>query len=250
MVELQARAVTSSALLSIKSALDSTESPEDFLAEVDAILGQSSSVLELPFETERPDPLEVETAGGVARDVTNGPLVYEFLGSLDPANASDTRLWTYLAFVTYRDYMERRWALDSVKNWKQRVDSRWLMLNASRGKLVRHGIARLWWVSSLTYDPKCEQPLSKATGDPFAYTRAVLQNEDRVLGLFDREVGALGQVVRAVLEYAAVAGGRATGTHIRALMKELTLVYGYRDLAALEPRVLAEVVEESAAMGQ
>jgi hypothetical protein len=168
MADLQARAVTYAALVSMKAALDKADSPADFYAEVDAILAQPSNVLELPFDTEQPDPLDAGGVSATGRDVDNAPLVYEFLGPIDRANASDRRLWTYLAFVTYRDYMEKRWPLDSSAGWKRRVETRWLMLNATRGRLVRHGIARLWWIASLTYDPKCQHALSKATGDPFA----------------------------------------------------------------------------------
>ena len=53
--------------------------------------------------------------------------MYEYLGVMDPANASDRRLWTYLAFATYRDYMEARWPLAEVRNWKNRAETRWLM---------------------------------------------------------------------------------------------------------------------------
>jgi hypothetical protein len=246
MSDKRGRALTYAALISIKAALNEAQSPADFLAEADAILAKPASLLELPFDTDEPEPLDPGGENQSGRDVDNAPRVYEFLGELDRANASDRRLWTYLAFVTYREYMTARWPLDGVKNWKNRVETRWLMLNATRGRLVRHGVSRLWWIASLTYDPHLEHSLTKASGDRFAYTRAALRNEDRVLGLFDREAGALPGLVRTVLEHASVGGARATDDHLRALMKELTLVYGYRDLAALDADTLATLVSESA----
>jgi hypothetical protein len=246
MSDRRGRAVTYAALNSIRTALEEADSPADFLAEADAILARPANLLELPFDTDEPDPLDPGEERALGRDVENAPLVHEFLGQLDRANASDRRLWTYLAFVTYRDYMESRWPLQGSGNWKGRVESRWLMLNATRGRLVRHGISRLWWIASLTYDPRLEHPLSRASGDGFAYTRAALRNEDRVLGLFDREAGALPTLVRSVLEHASVGGSRATDDHLRSLMKELTLVYGYRDLGALDAETLRLLVVESA----
>lgn len=246
MQENPARALTFEALVKLKAALDTAESPDDFLASADAIIKDPKNLLTLPFDTGNPDPLDPGSAGDTGRDVDNAPQVYEFLGALDRSNASDRRLWTYLTFVVYRDYMEKRWPLAEVRNWKSRVQDRWLMLNASRGKLVRNGISRLWWVTSLTYDPKCKHALSKVSGDPFAYTRQVFRNEDRVNSLFDREAGALPVLVRSVLEHASQGGAYGTDKHLAGLMKELTLVYGYRDIAFLDSDDLRTLIAESA----
>lgn len=241
------RALKYAALVQLKGALDSSQTPADFLAEADRIVGDAANLLELPFDTGSPEALDPGSPGSKGRDVENAPLVYEYLGALDRANASDRRVWTYLALSTYRDYMEKRWPLREDENWKSRVETRWLMLNATRGKIVRHGIARLWWVASLTYDPKGEHALSvAAAGDRFAYTREVLKNEDRVNALFDREAGALSTVVRTVLEHAAASPSRESDKYMRALMKELTLVYGYRDLGALDSTIMTQLVADSA----
>lgn len=245
MNDKQARALTHAALVALKEALNQAENPDDFLAEADAIVKNPENVLPLPFDSGTPDGLEPGSSGDSGRDVENAPLVYEFLGALDRSNASDRRLWTYLAFSTYRDYMDKRWPLSEVRNWKSRVTDRWLMPNATRGKLVRHGIARLWWVASLTYDPKCEHLLSQ-TSDSFAYTREVFRNEDRINSLFDREIGANPSIVRSVLEYAAQGGINGTDKHLAALMKELTLVYGYRDIGVLDALTTRTLIAESA----
>lgn len=244
----RAYALTYQAVIELKSALEAAESPDDFLAEADNIIARPESRLELPVDQGSPEPLEAGSKGDTGRDAENAPLVYEYLGALDRANAADRRLWTYLAFSTYRDYMEKRWPLQEVRNWKGRVRDRWLMLNVSRGPLIRHGISRLWWVASLTYDVKMQHPLSKEADDPFAYTREAFRNEDRLNALFDREAGALPELVRTVLEHAAQGGGYATDGHIRVLMREVTLVYGYRDIAFLDRENIRSLVAESAPM--
>ena len=193
----------------------------------------------------RPSPiLFVRRRTGEGPDAANGPAVFEYIGVLDPSNASDPRLWTFLAFSTYRSYMEERWPLVAGANWKNRVQDRWLLRVATRGRLVRHGIARLWWITNLTYDAKREYPLSKVDGDPYAYTRAVFGNEDRLLALFDREAGGSSSVVRAVLEHVGRDAAYGRGSHVRALMKELTLVMGFRDLGVLSESDLDELIEE------
>ncbi|MGM0930069.1 MAG: DUF6339 family protein [Actinomycetota bacterium] len=241
-----ARALTHQALFELKSALDIAPSADDFLTDADSTITRPENQLELHLDMRTADPLDAGSIGGTGRDIENAPAVYEYLGALDRANACDRRLWTYLSFATYRDYMEKRWPLTDAENWRSRVEDRWLMLSNSRGRLVRHGISRLWWVAALTYDPRKEHPLSRASGDPFAYTREVFKNEDRLNALFDREAGALPELVRCVLEHAARGGAYAKESHIRALMKELTLVYGYRDLGSLDRRTVRGVVAESA----
>lgn len=246
MDDKRAYALTYQALIELKSALDAADSPADFLAEADSIVCRPENLLALPVDLGAPELMYAGIAGDAGRDVENAPLVYEYLGALDRANASDRRLWTYLAFSTYREYMEERWPLEDLRSWKGRVQDRWLMRNAIRGRLVRHGISRLWWVASLTYDPKTEHVLSRSSGDPFAYTREVFRNEDRLNAIFDREAGALPELVRVVLEHASQGGVYATDDHIRVLMKEVTLVHGYRDIASLDGETIRSLVAESA----
>lgn len=242
MTSLRARALNADSLVSLRTTLDQADFPADFLAEADGVIEDPQNLLELPFDTGEPSPLVPGADRDSGRDVENGPAVYEHLGAMDKANASDERLWTYLALATYRPYMSARWPLKPDSNWKRRAEARWIMGPVHRGSLVRHGIARLWWVTSLTYDPTCRYRLSAADNDPFAYTRAVLQNEDRINALFDREVGAVAPLVRCVIEHAIDNPSWATDNHIRAVMKEMTLIYGYRDLAALSEQQLRDLV--------
>ena len=119
------------------------------------------------------------------------------------------------------------------------------MLNATRGTLVRHGVARLWWVAARP-TIQARAPISQATDDAFAYTRAVLRNEDRVNALFDREAGAIPALVRQVLEHIDAAPGRGADSYMRDLMKEVTLVYGYRDIGSLDDQQIRAVVDAAA----
>ncbi len=130
-------------------------------------------------------------------------------------------------------------------NWKKPGSGdRWLLRGTTRGRLIRHGIARLWWVTDLTRDAKCEHPLSKVKDDEYAYTSAVFQNEDRINALFDREAGAISSVVRSVLEHVGKEATYERDNHVRALMKELTLVMGFRDLGLLRSTDLDGLIEE------
>jgi hypothetical protein len=240
----EAAALTETALTALNDALAQAPTSLDFLAQADAILEKPENRLLLPYNLGEPDPIR-PTAGVAGVDAANGPAVFDYVGALDPSNASDPRLWTFMAFSTYRAYMEERWPLATEsKNWKNRAQNRWLLRGRTRGRLVRHGIARLWWVTNLTYDPKCDYPLSEVDGDQYAYTRAVFRNEDRINALFDREAGAIPSVVRAVLEHAGKNDTYGRDNHVRAVMKELTLVMGFRDLGVLSAIDLDELIEE------
>jgi hypothetical protein len=240
---ISAAAYTEAALIAVGDALTESTNPEDFLAWVDAISGKPENVLSLPYDLGPPEPLG-PAKGGAGLDAANGPAVFEYIGALDASNASDPRLWTFMAFNSYRPYMEARWPLIGWVNWKSRAQNRWLLRGTTRGRLVRHGIARLWWVTNLTYDAGRKYALSKADADPYAYARAVFRNEDRINALFDREAGAIVSVTRAVLEHAAQNSVFAKDNHVRAVMKELTLILGFRDLGLLDADALAQLIEE------
>lgn len=238
-----AAALTDTALIALNDALAQAASPSDFFAQADAIIENPENRLSLPYDLGEPEPIRPAT-GATGVDATNGPTVFEYIGALDPSNASDPRLWTFMAFGTYRDYMKERWPLVAESNWKNRARDRWLLRGATRGRLVRHGISRLWWVTNLTYDAKCMYPLSQIDGDRYAYTRAVFRNEDRINALFDREAGAISSVMRSVLEHVGKNAMYGRDNHLRAVMKELTLVMGFRDLGVLGTTDLDKLIEE------
>lgn len=245
MTHTDSAALTEAALVAMDDGLREAATPEDFLAQADAILDKAENVLPWPTDLGEPDPLHWST-GGTGFEANNGPAVYEYIGALDPSNAADPRLWTFLAFSTYRPYMDQRWPLSAESpSWKRRVRDRWLLKGpATRGKLVRHGIARLWWITDLTYDHDLQYPLSRAADDPYAYTRVALRNEDRILAIFDREAGGYPPLVRAVLEHIAGDTAYETGNHSRDLLKDLTLVLGFRDLGLPSRAELNELIEE------
>lgn len=244
----EAKAFTESAVLDLFAALKSADTPEQFLSQCDAILANHNNLLALPVNLGIPDMPSIQ--GTRAVDVGNAPLVHEYLGELKPADAADARLWNFLALGTYRSYMEKRWPLvvtgSDIQKWKGRVRDRWILPlgSVTRGKLVRHGISRLWWVAHLTYSPNTSQGRTK--DDAYAYTREVFQSEDRLNAIFDREVGAFPSVRLAVLEHAANLGALATDKHIQRVMQYLKLVHGYRDFGVMERADIEGLIELAA----
>lgn len=106
-------------------------------------------------------------SGGPETDFQNAKIVFEaFKNKLNPVQASDLRLWAYLAHVQHWEYMSHRWKIDipdeeddegSEERKKSprekmidRVKTRYFF-GDSRGKaFVRQGIARLYWSACFT----------------------------------------------------------------------------------------------------
>ena len=130
--------------------------------------------------------------GGPEYDFQNARIIYEaYKGKINPVQASDLRLWAYLAHAQHWDYMCKRWriddpeeddeaqeeqnALDKVIN---RISTRYFF-GTSRGKaFVRQGIARLFWGAYLSYD--------ESNTNPYEYTEYFFNKQDIFSSITER----------------------------------------------------------------
>lgn len=132
--------------------------------------------------------------GGPESDFQNAKIIFEaYKEKLNPVQASDLRLWSYLAHVEHWDYMCNRWKIDIPDEDEEesegdqksaqdktisRVSTRYFF-GASRGKsFVRQGIARLFWSAYLTYDENNE--------DPYEYTEFFFNKQDIFSSITER----------------------------------------------------------------
>lgn len=134
--------------------------------------------------------------GGPETDFQNAKIVFEaFNGKLNPVQASDLRLWAYLAHAQHWDYMCNRWKVnvpdededpdDGKKSPREkaleRVKNRYFF-NYGLGKdYVRQGIARLYWSVYLTYDEGNE--------NPYEYTELLFTKQDVLVNIGERSYG-------------------------------------------------------------
>lgn len=225
-----AKLLRQEAVIEIGREMDESTSAHDFLDRASAIANSAANQLLLPFDV---GPLPDLSAKGdrAAFEPANAIGLYASLGAMPKVAAADGRLWAYLAFGPLRPYMEARWALNAERNWKRRVEDRWLLKAPTTGALIRHGLARLWWLADLTYDPTLRQRASFAHQDEWQYLRIALSNEDRVMAIFDRSTGAMRELRFALLDRCVEVGDRANEDWLRGLMKEMTLANGYSDLS-------------------
>ena len=231
------RVFTNDAIGNIQVDLGEAGTAEEFLAKVGERAADPGQTLPSTFSIQLARPLGTHT-----NESANAIAIYEALPDLDPVNASDPRLWDYLAFTMCRTYMERRWPIESGKNWRGRVKDRWFFLHPSRGVLIRHGIARLWWIASLTYDQDCSHRLSSQNGDRYAYTRWVLENEDRVISIFDRRLGSDPNLRFALLDAMQDSTRKSNSAAIRDAARQVRLQQSYRQFNAIRQDELEKTV--------
>lgn len=233
-----AKQFTREAAALILTKLEAAETPSDFLAQIDdlssnpdCLLHRESIDLEKPLSIGRPDS-------------SNAEILFEAVGQIDRDNAAMPGLWTYMAFNTCRQYMNDRWPLDGVRNWKNRVKDRWILpVTPSRGRLIRHGISRLWWASELTYDGSLAHALSKANNDQYAYTKWVFSVENRIIQLFDRSVGENSAVLWAVMDSMQHGDDSGSSDAIADVGRDVLLEMSTRQLGLLSETELMSVVD-------
>lgn len=144
---------------------------------------------------------DVELAnGGPQDDFKNAQNLFEaFKGKLNPVQASDLRLWAYLAHDVYWEYMRKRWSIEVADDGDENAENKLVsrigtryFFKASKGKAyVRQGIARLYWAAYLTYDEKRE--------DPYELTRFFLSKQDLFLASTERALARNKIVLMAAL---------------------------------------------------
>lgn len=126
--------------------------------------------------------------------------LHRALSSLSRVEASDSRLWNALSLTSYREYVEGRWR-DRESTLDTWVSRRILPTEVkSMRPLTRHALTRLWWTAQILHDPYLIMPLSKETGDPYAYTELAFTHEDLRAGVMERNYWGLGGFPLLLLE--------------------------------------------------
>ncbi len=168
------------------------------------------------FDTEIEVPDYQLIIGGPETDFQNAKIIYEaFSQSINPVQASDLRLWAYLAHIQHWDYMNTRWKIDTPDEedeeaedaqWEEQGEEKKTSANkildrigyryffkASRGKaFVRQGISRLFWSAYLTYDADNE--------NPYEYTEYFFSKQDIFTSITERSYARNKILVLAALK--------------------------------------------------
>ena len=217
-------------------------------------------------------PLRIEVGEEVpvliperSADADNASALHSYLSNLDETQASDKRLWAYLAHGPFRDYVQNRWKLpvaldelnvsqDSKKRVSDSILLHWFINGNDSRALKRHSLARLWWAAHLTVAPweKSEEFESLREDDRYVYTKFLLANETLYTEVLERTIGSNRHILIALLHYFRQNPEQISRVYLRPIMKELILISGvkrvslmsYDDIYELASNVSAEVIAQ------
>lgn len=137
-------------------------------------------------EIQKPENLiliNTDNASKSAEDCENAKRLYTAYKNLTPLQASDERLWIYLAHVDHFQYMSKRWPgirKEETKDKSDYIHKHWFITSPNQSNLLRHGVSGLWWAAHLSYDENFYQ-------NPFHLTEILFKNIDfatRTLGTY------------------------------------------------------------------
>ncbi len=130
-------------------------------------------------------------------DKENSRLIHAAYSHLTPLQASDIRLWTYLAHADLYPYMCKRWPAvrnGSATNGGKYILDHWFISTPSQPNLLRHGLAGLWWAAYLSHDAN--------RADPYELTDILYRQLDlatRTLGTY--KLARYRPAVHGILEF-------------------------------------------------
>lgn len=171
-------------------------------------------------------------------DFENAKIIHEAYKSLTPMQATDIRLWTYLAHVSFWKYMKRRFPIERQPNKKlgSYILEHWFIDGLSPQNFIRHGIALLWWGARLTYDPERK--------NPYELTQELFSMLDYTRTLIPGIQGRNQNFSRALLEF--VSGNDTLFSQykegrVRLLMRKLNYLGGYKVLPSLKKEEIKKI---------
>lgn len=123
--------------------------------------------------------------------------IFEAFKKLEPIQASDERLWVYLAHADFYPYMVKRWNAvrkGTAKEEKEYILEHWFLKSSSQGSLLRNWLSSLWWGVYLSFD--------ESRSDKYELTRLFFRQLDFVTRTMGAEkFGRHKEAVIGILEF-------------------------------------------------
>lgn len=158
-------------------------------------------------------------------DYKNAIAIYEALPGLSYAQASDTRLWTYLTHGPFFDYVQYRYPLKVNSSHNERalyVQRHWFINPINWYNFIRsNAISRLWWMVALSIDPVVE--------DKYHLTKELFSMQDYSSHLLTYPLGRSINFRHAVLEFISIRPAlfaNAKEAKVRFIMRTVSLEAG------------------------
>ena len=171
-------------------------------------------------------------------DFENARIIFETYKNLTPTQATDVRMWTYLAHTYLWDYMKKRFPIEKqpLKKRGEYILEHWFIDGVSPRNLVRHGVSLLWWGAYLTYD--------SGRKDPYELTRELFSMLDYTRTLIPGTQGRNKNFSHALLEFVCENGNlfaQYKEGRVRFLMTRANYLGGYKVLPDLSKKEIKEI---------
>lgn len=163
-------------------------------------------------------------------DFENAKIIFETYKNMTPVQATDVRIWTYLAHVSYWPYMQKRRPVEKQPENKRvrYVLRHWFIETLNSENLMRHDIALLWWAAYLTYDADRENSyeLTEELFSMLDYTRHLLP------GTQGRNRNFVQALLEFVIENKEIFKNYKEAK-VRFIMRKANYLAGYKNFPAL-----------------
>jgi len=178
-------------------------------------------------------------------DFETAVTIYKAFENLEPIQASDERLWTYLSHVDLYSYMQKRWNAvynGTAKNGNDYILEHWFLNSSAQSSLLRHAIAGLWWAVYLSVDKTREE------NKEYDLTKILFRQLDfptRTLGTY--KLGRHKEAVIGILEFIEeneVLFKTGFESKTRFITKHLNVVGGVKPLAYFDRKFFKGELEK------
>jgi len=168
-------------------------------------------------------------------DYENTKRLYTAFKQLSVTQATDERLWAYLAHTVFWKYMRKRWPVENyldkdMASITDVIQERYFFTNNRDRALIRNGIARLWWYGYVSYDEDRE--------DPFELTKMLLSKLDITQNILERSFSRNPVITKAILnvlvDLEKMEGKVPTREQFRSMMMYLNHLGGVTILDSFE----------------
>lgn len=178
-------------------------------------------------------------------DAANAIAVYSALDKLTPHQASDERLWTYLAHTQGAEYVAARWLSDRPEDDAKAAKKvhNHFFARGNRALIRDNGISRLWWLGSIAHNTDPE--------DPDRFLEILLHRQDVRSALLERPAVStnpkvLGRIYEVMVEHWEDGGKLFYRDTFRQWMINLNRRGGVILLDALDQATLDKLLRDEA----
>lgn len=184
--------------------------------------------------------LDPEGSGKLSHDYENAVTLFEYWKDMDPTQATDLRLWTFLCHGPFMDYLRKRRPIENVPtaNKENYILDHWFVLNPGPQALKTNDLFLFWWGPYITYDKDRE--------DPYELTKELFSMLDYTKHLLPGSQGRSRDFAHAVLEY-VIDHSELFSTFkegkVRLIMRRLNYIAGYRTLISLDKQELKSLID-------